>query len=189
MRRAQALVEVLTRSLTVGDLPAHGGVRPQVMVTLDWRVLQDQIGTATLGSGQTLTPSTVRRLLCDAKIIPAVLGGNGEVLDLGRSARTFNRATRRAITLRDKGCAFPGCDRPPSLCECHHVLWWDRDLGPTSYANGCLLCQYHHSLIHQGEWCIQFAADGTPEFIPPEWLDPTRKLRRNTVHDLTPDTT
>ncbi len=165
-------MEVLNLAITHATLPSHSGERPHVTVTLHWDVLRRQIGTAVTAGGTTLTPATTRRLLCDATVIPAVLSGDGEVLDVGRSARTFPRAVRRAITLRDRGCAFPGCDRPPAFTDVHHIEWWVRDLGDTSYRNGCLLCQYHHSEIHKNEWRIRTSADGFPEFIPPVWIDP-----------------
>lgn len=185
-RRAQALVEVLNLAITHATLPSHSGERPHVTVTLHWDVLRRQIGTAVTAGGTTLTPATTRRLLCDATVIPAVLSGDGEVLDVGRSARTFPRAVRRAIALRDRGCAFPGCDRPPAFTDVHHIEWWVRDLGDTSYRNGCLLCHYHHSEIHKNEWRIRTAADGSPEFIPPAWIDPAQSPRRNMVHHVSP---
>ncbi|WP_111767595.1 HNH endonuclease signature motif containing protein [Nakamurella deserti] len=187
-RRAQALVEVVRLAMTHATLPTHSGERPHVTVTLHWDVLRRQIGSAVTAGGTTLTPAAARRLLCDATVIPAVLGGDGEVLDIGRSARTFPRAVRRAITLRDGGCAFPGCDRPPAFTDVHHIRWWVRDLGDTSYRNGCLLCQYHHSEVHKNEWRVQISDDGFPEFIPPAWVDPARSPRRNTVHSLAPGT-
>ena len=91
-------------------------------------------------------------------------------------------AIRKAITQRDKGCAFPGCDRPPEWCDFHHLIWWCRG-GPTSADEGCLLCPHHHTLIHQGDWHVQRGTDGLPEFIPPGWIDPHRKPLRNTLHD------
>ena len=66
------------------------------------------------------------------------------------------------------------------------MKWFARDCGDTSYTNGCLLCSYHHSIIHRGEWTIAFAPDGVPEFIPPKWLDPYQKPRRNTLHHFDP---
>lgn len=185
-RRAQALVEIVNLALTHADLPTHSGERPHVTVTLHWDVLRRQLGSAVTGGGATLTPAVTRRLLCDATVIPAVLSGEGEVLDVGRSARTFPRAIRRAITLRDRGCAFPGCDRPPAWTDVHHIEWWMRDLGDTSYRNGCLLCPYHHTEIHRNEWRIRVSGDGFPDFIPPRWIDPEQRPRRNTVHDLVP---
>ncbi|MET0864702.1 MAG: HNH endonuclease signature motif containing protein, partial [Nakamurella sp.] len=91
---------------------------------------------------------------------------------------------RRAITLRDKGCSFPGCDRPPGWTDAHHVRSWLHD-GETAYGNSCLLCRFHHTTVHKGDWAIVFAADGIPEFIPPPWVDPDRKPRRNTTNHLT----
>ena len=191
LRRAQALVDaagfVLTHgSGTHGVLPEQGGQRPHVTVTLDWDVLHHTAGAAVLDSGTTLSVAQTRRLLCDAEVLPAVLGGAGVPLDLGRTARTFPPALRRAIALRDRGCAFPGCDRPPAWTDAHHVKWWVRDLGTTDLNNGVLLCTFHHTEIHRGEWEVRIAADGHPEFLPPPWIDPHRAPRRNTVHHHPP---
>ena len=109
------------------------------------------------------------------------MGGKSEVLDVGRAKRLFTPAIRRAITERDRGCCFPGCDRPPAWTDAHHILSW-LDGGISSYDNGCFLCRFHHTEIHRGSWKIQWASDGIPEFIPPEWVDRERKPRRNTMH-------
>jgi len=94
----------------------------------------------------------------------------------------FTPAQRRALALRDgDGCAFPGCDRPGSWCDAHHLNHWV-DGGPTDLSNGVLLCGWHHQVIHRGEWAVVMAADGRPDFIPPAWLDPARRPRRNTRH-------
>ncbi|MGM7778610.1 DUF222 domain-containing protein [Arthrobacter sp. KNU-44] len=84
--------------------------------------------------------ATLRKLACDADIIPVVLGGEGKVLDIGRASRIFPPQIRKAITARDKGCAFPGCTMPAPWCEAHHIEYWSRG-GPTSTANGTT-CQY-----------------------------------------------
>jgi Domain of unknown function (DUF222) len=187
-RRAHALIEALNFVATYGDtvLPDTGGERPRVNVTLDWDVAREAAGAAMLDGGTLLSPGATRRLLCDAAVIPAVLGGNSEVLDVGRSTRTFTTATRRAIALRDQGCVWPGCDRPPSWCETHHRDWWVRDLGTTGYDNGVLLCSFHHGEIHRSQWEVRFAADGRAELIPPKWLDPKREPRRNTLNHINP---
>ncbi|WP_345632321.1 HNH endonuclease signature motif containing protein [Rugosimonospora acidiphila] len=83
--------------------------------------------------------------------------------------------------LRDRGCAFPGCDRPPRWCDGHHLISWLDD-GPTSLDNGVLLCAHHHRVIHQGDWQVKIAPDGLPEFIPPRYLDPDQQPRRNIYH-------
>ncbi|WP_111768115.1 HNH endonuclease signature motif containing protein [Nakamurella deserti] len=186
VRRAHALIEVIRRAVGHADLPGHGGRRPQITVTVPWDPARRQLGAAVTDSGATLTARTLRQLLCDADVLPAVLGGDSQVLDLGRSTRTFSRAIRRAITIRDRGCAFPGCDRPPSWTDVHHLRFWTRDLGPTSYDNGCLLCPYHHAEIHKEQWQARMSTDGVPEFVPPRWIDPERRPRRNTVHHLAP---
>jgi len=107
-----------------------------------------------------------------------VLGSAGQVLDLGRSQRLFTAALRRALALRDGGCAFPGCDRPPAWYDCHHIGFY-ADGGTTSLDNGVLLCGHHHGVVHRDGWTIHLATDGIPEFTPPHWIDPNRTPRRN----------
>ncbi|UKA58547.1 HNH endonuclease signature motif containing protein [Arthrobacter sp. FW306-2-2C-D06B] len=198
--RAQKLLDGLVGAcrlaLATGSLPATGGHRPQILATIDHRDLfpqdsQDpQPGQPALfnrprqGSGTgsfTFTgpvpAATLRKLACDADIIPVVLGTEGQVLDIGRASRIFPPHIRKAITARDKGCAFPGCTMPAPWCEAHHVEYWSRG-GPTSAANGTLLCSHHHHLIHKEDWHIQVRA-GVPWFIPPPHTDPHRTPRRN----------
>ncbi|MFF5171282.1 HNH endonuclease signature motif containing protein [Micromonospora sp. NPDC000089] len=83
--------------------------------------------------------------------------------------------------LRDAGCAFPGCDRPPRWCDGHHVRHW-ADGGETALNNAVLLCGHHHRLIHQGDWTVRIGTDRRPEFLPPAWLDPHQHPRRNHLH-------
>ncbi|MFL6131015.1 MAG: HNH endonuclease signature motif containing protein [Mycobacteriales bacterium] len=111
-----------------------------------------------------------------------MLGGAGQPLDLGRSRRLFTGPLRRALVLRDRGCAFPGCDRPPGWCEAHHIRHWAAG-GKTSLGNGVLLCGTHHRLIERGDWQVRLAADGYPDFHPPPWIDPDGRPRRNHLHD------
>ncbi len=139
--------------------------------------------SAVLEYGGPITAAQARMLACDARIIPAVLGTASQVLDVGTANRLFPPAIRRAIALRDKGCSFPGCDRPPGWTDAHHVSFWIDD-GKTAYDNGTLLCRAHHSEIHRGHWTIHFAADGVPEYTAPPWVDPTRTPRRNTFHHI-----
>jgi len=182
-RRGLALKEALRRSLDLGEGPTRAGERPHLTLTMDFQDLKNNVGYATLEHGGPISAAEARRLACDANIIPVVMGSNSQVLDVGRSSRSFPIGIRRAITLRDKGCAFPGCDRPPGWTDGHHVKHWTDD-GHSAYNNGCLLCRFHHTTIHKGEWTITWATDGTPEFIPPPWIDPTQKPRRNTMHNI-----
>ncbi len=182
-RRAHALVEALRLFLNGGSGPSQGGEQPHLTVTLDWDVLNHRAGLGVLG-GVRLTGSQTRLLLCDARVIPAVLGGAGEVLDVGRASYTFAPAIKRAIRLRDQGCVWAGCTRPAEWTDFHHIDWWVRDFGVTSLGNGCCLCSYHHKVIHQGDWVLRMAGDGRPELIPPRWIDPRQQPRRNVVHRL-----
>ncbi|MGH8971224.1 MAG: DUF222 domain-containing protein, partial [Actinomycetes bacterium] len=131
-----------------------------------------------LHTGGTLTPTQLRRLACDAALIPAVLGGPGQVLDLGRATRDWTLPQRRAVTLRDRGCAAPGCDRPPAACQIHHRDHWE-DGGPTDLCNACLLCLFHHQQVHRQGWKVVLAANGYPAFIPPASIDPDRRPRQH----------
>jgi hypothetical protein len=124
-----------------------------------------------------ISPTTIRAWACDAELIPVVLGGDGEVLDLGRSQRLFTRKLRRAITARDGGCTAPGCTIPAPWCEAHHIEHWEHG-GPTSVDNGVLLCSHHHHAVHAGAWTISMR-NGVPWFIPAAYRDPRQRPLRN----------
>ncbi|MFG1648576.1 DUF222 domain-containing protein [Micromonospora sp. NPDC049275] len=183
-RRHDAFADLCRLTLRTGELPEHGGEVAQLVVTTSFDGLVRQLDAGTLDTGLGLTPETVRRLACDAAVLPAVLGGAGQVLDVGRQRRLITGALRRALVLRDRGCAFPGCDRPPRWCDAHHIHHW-ADGGDTSLANAVLLCGHHHRHIHHGDWTVRLAGDGRPEFTPPAWLDPDQLPRRNQYHRRT----
>lgn len=120
-------------------------------------------------------------------MIPILLGSAGQPLDVGRATRSIPTPIRRALIARDQGCAFPGCDRPPSWCEAHHRIHWP-DGGPTDLCNLCLLCGHHHAVVHHDGWSITML-DDRPWFIPPAWIDPSqipRQHSRYRVRDLDP---
>lgn len=184
-RMADALVELARRALDAGDLPASAGTKPHVVVTIDQHALAAQIGTGLLDTGQTMSASAVRRLACDAVVTTILRDRTSHPLDVGRTHRLFTAALRRALVLRDRGCAFPGCSRPPSWCDGHHIIHW-ADGGPTSLDNGVLLCGHHHRQIHADEhtdgWSIQAVPGGRPVFIHPPTSTPTDD------HTATPST-
>lgn len=103
--------------------------------------------TGSTASGTLLSPGDVRRLACDADIIPVVLGADGEVLDVGRAARLFTKGQRRALWHRDRGCTWPGCTSPAAWARAHHVIHW-ADGGRSDLSNAALLCQRHHTHVH-----------------------------------------
>lgn len=152
-RRADAFVEICTLAAeSVSHQPDHGrrrvGGRARLVVTMDLDQLQARLGCGTTEHGQVLAPATVRRLACDADLIPAVLGSGSEVLDLGRRHRLATPALVMALWQRDQGCTFPGCSRPPGWCRAHHVRHWV-DGGATALDNLALLCERHHTVVHQ----------------------------------------
>ncbi|MEU7750830.1 DUF222 domain-containing protein [Micromonospora sp. NPDC049171] len=183
-RRHDALAALCRLTLRTTDLPEHGGDPAQIVVTTTFDTLAGQLGPGTLDTGLHLTPDTVRRLACDAAILPTVLGSTGQPLDVGRQRRLVTGPLRRALVLRDRGCAFPGCDRPPRWCDAHHIRHW-ADGGTTSLANAVLLCGHHHRHLHHSDWVVRLGGDGHPEFIPPAWLDPDQIPRRNHYHRRT----
>ena len=116
----------------------------------------DELGAAglvTLDTGQEITAAQARRLACEATLIPMVLGRDGAVLDVGRTARFFTRPQRVAIAHRDQTCTAEGCDYPPGLCHYHHDQPWSQG-GRTSVDNGRLLCPAHHRMIHSDHYEI-----------------------------------
>jgi Domain of unknown function (DUF222) len=166
---AQALVELLTGARSVGKRV------PEVAVLIDWDTLRSGLhehSACETSDGTMLPPSAVRRLCCEAEIFPAVLDGDGEVVDQGRSQRLANRAQRRALGAMYRTCGFPGCDVSFDRCEIHHVDWWEK-FGPTDLRNLLPLCSRHHHLVHEGGWTLRIGAhrvitltrpDGTVQF-------------------------
>ncbi|MEO8556073.1 MAG: DUF222 domain-containing protein [Actinomycetota bacterium] len=147
-RRAEALIEVCRRAAAAGG-SAPATTKAQIMVTIEYDRLADPLrGGGTTLSGQVLAPETIRRLACDASIIPMVLGSQSQPLDVGRTKRLVTPALLAALWVRDKACTFPGCGRPPQWCDAHHVKHW-LDGGATSLLNLALLCAYHHTYAHQ----------------------------------------
>jgi hypothetical protein len=127
-RRADALIEVCRLALRTEELPDDGGEPPQLAVTVAYQPLARTLGTAVTDTGERLSAATVRRLACDARILPVVLGGAGQILEVGRARRLATGPLRRALHIRDRGCAFPDCDRPPRWTDAHTTS----PLGPTA---------------------------------------------------------
>ncbi|MGH3784095.1 MAG: DUF222 domain-containing protein [Pseudonocardiaceae bacterium] len=176
-RNADALVEVCGLARAAHDCPTTAGEPPHLTVTIDWDALRTGLGVATLDYGTQISASEARRWACDAKIIPVVLGGKSEPLDVGRALRTVPLSIRRALVARDRGCAFPGCDRPPGMCQAHHCRHWI-DHGESSVENCVLLCEAHHRHVHRTGWEILIQS-GCVEFIPPAIINPARTPLHN----------
>jgi len=160
-RRADALGEICRAWMDSSDRPAVLGERPHVMVTLDLEALEGRAGRSELQDVGPVTPETARRLACDARVSRIITDGTSRPLDVGRSTKVIPPALRRAVIVRDGGCRFPGCGRPPSWCDAHHVRHW-ADGGRTAIDNLVLLCRPHHRAIHRG-FRVQMV-DGVPIF-------------------------
>ena len=118
---------------------------------------------AGLCDGSKISADEARRLACIAGIIPVVLGGPSEPLDVGRQRRFHTKPMRIAMGLRDGGCTTEGCDRPPAWCQAHHDLSWGTG-GDTNLATGRLLCQRHHTLAHDTRYQTTSAPNGKVAF-------------------------
>ena len=167
-RQGDALVEVIELAADNKKTPTEADERPHVAVTVELEVLQQQVGTAKLGDEGYLDAASARRIACDSKVLPIVLGGRSDPLDFGRQTRTIPHRLRRALIARDRGCAFPGCQRPPRQCHGHHIVHW-ADGGPTSLDNTVLLCGHHHRVIHHSGWEVVMGQH-KPEFRKPRYL-------------------
>ncbi|MCB9388026.1 MAG: DUF222 domain-containing protein [Acidimicrobiia bacterium] len=121
------------------------------------------VGDTSLGVA--LSAATIRRLACDAGVIPTVLGGDSQILDVGRMRRTATAAQRSALEHRDGHCVFPGCDRPPGWCQVHHLIPWKTG-GSTNLDNLVMLCGTHHHMLHEGRWKLRRDSSGWVA-IPP----------------------
>ncbi|HEX6515529.1 MAG TPA: DUF222 domain-containing protein, partial [Nocardioidaceae bacterium] len=174
-----AWVEASQRLLDARVLPETHGTKPRVSITVDYQSLACGVGQAAVEVGLRVSAAAVRRLACDADLLPVVLGTAGEVLDVGRTARLVTPAIWKALLARDGQCRFPGCTRPPVGCDAHHIVSW-LDGGPTSLDNLVLLCRAHHTAIHHTPWRVRLnPLDRHPEFLPPGSTRPTRTRPRH----------
>jgi hypothetical protein len=158
-RRAEALIEICRRATAAGGA-APTTTKAQIVVTIDLDHLSDAVrGAGRTLDNQVLSPETVRKLGCDASIIPIVLGSQSQALDVGRTKRLVTPALLAALWARDKGCTFPGCGRPPQWSDAHHVKHW-ADGGPTALLNLALMCAHHHTWVHQHDLTATVTASG-----------------------------
>ncbi|HEY1330771.1 MAG TPA: DUF222 domain-containing protein, partial [Actinomycetota bacterium] len=168
-RRADALGEICRQWLDGKDRPAVAGERPHVTLTVGLEALS---GERASGAGSRavpsapcalqdtgpVTPETARRIACDASVARIVLGPRSEPLDVGRRTPVVPAGMRRAVVARDGHCRFPGCDRPESWCDAHHVVHW-ADGGVTGLGNLVLMCRRHHRMVH-GSGGFRLALEG-----------------------------
>ena len=178
MIQADALAEICTHASGCdnGGLPPSGAT---VVVRVGLDDLTAGTGFATVdGLDQPISISACRRMAAGGGVIPAVLGGAGEILDWRREKRLFTRSQRLALVERDGGCVM--CGLPPQMTRAHHLRWWQRDAGPTDLDNGVLLCESCHHRIHDNDWEITIEGAGSAArvwLLPPLNVDPQRRPR------------
>ena len=177
-RRADGLTEIVAAAVKSGELPTLSGSSTalQVQVSLATLVGGEGDPAQLLSSGSTtplwITGPSLGRFTCDAAVRRIVLDPSGVPVELGRQVRLFSGPQRQALATRDDGCRFPGCDRPARFTDAHHLVPWTAG-GPTTLANGLLLCRYHHRQVHEGGWRIQpthpdVGANGTVRLLGPD---------------------
>jgi len=171
-RASDTMAELLRQGVAADPSQLLGDGPVGVRVIVAARALDSREGRGFLeGEPDAISMATVERQACSAGTVVLTVDGNaenaGQPLNLGRERRLFSRAQRLALAARDGGCRWPGCERPPSWCEAHHIEHWQRDGGRTDVADGILLCRHHHLLAHNNGWEIR--RDG-PRYllVPPE---------------------
>jgi len=168
-RRADLLVELARQQLDGGTLPEVGGQRPHLAVTVSMATLANRPGSpaADLEWAQPIPAETARRLACDAAITPIFLDSESSQPQAGQTSRSISGSQRRALVVRDKGCRFPGCDRPPDWTDAHHLQHW-ADGGKHVLDNLVLLCRRHHRMVHEEGWQLVVTADGEIVALTPD---------------------
>jgi hypothetical protein len=168
-RMADALLDLSLHALDSGLIPQQGSQRTHLQVTASLETLLGLPGAP--GADMEFSPMpvsamTVERLACDASVTRIILDSRSNVIDVGRARRTISGAARKALNVRDRGCTWPGCERPASWTSGHHIRHWIHG-GTNEPGNLTLLCYRHHWNVHEGGWQIVRGDDGRIVTIPP----------------------
>ena len=167
-RLADALVDLSMHALDNGLIPQQASQRTHLQVTATLETLRALPGEAAaeLEFSLPISAKTVERLACDCSLTRIVLGSDSMVIDVGRAKRVISVPQRKALNVRDRGCIWPGCDRPTSWTSGHHLVHWIRG-GSGDLPNLALLCYRHHWMAHEGNWQLVRGDDGEILTIPP----------------------
>ena len=168
---SDAFVELLRQGADADSSALLGTGAPVIRVLVAAAALDGGSGHGRIeGSPVPISLETVSRLVCGADVTAVSIDPSGRVLDLGREQRLYTRRQRIALAVRDGGCRWPGCERPPSWTEAHHTRHWARDHGSTNIDDGILLCRHHHLLAHNNHWEIKHRG-GEYLLVPPPEID------------------
>jgi hypothetical protein len=163
-RLGDALVDLSMHALDNG-VPSR---RTHMQVTTTLETLLGLAGApaAEMEFSLPISSKAVERLACDCSVTRILLGSDSTVIDVGRAKRVVSAPQSKALKVRDRGCVWPGCDRPASWTSAHHVVHWIHG-GSTDLPNLVLLCYRHHWMVHEGDWQIVRTDDGRMLTIPP----------------------
>ena len=166
-RRAQALMNLMR--VAVGAAHNTDPAKPAFIVHMKLEDLEKRAGhrLGEIDPFGPLSTLAVERLLCDAEVHRVIRDAKDAVINFGRSERLAKGFQRLAVIARDRHCTFPGCDRPPCMCEAHHLDPWD-PVGETDMENLTLLCSRHHHACHEGGFTAQRLDDGALQFRRPD---------------------
>jgi hypothetical protein len=171
---ADAVVAMLRLAVDADPGTMFGRRRPAVRVLVTEGTLSSRAGSGSLeGKPNAVSLATIDRHVCDAGIVGVKFDDDGQCVNVGREKRLFTTRQRIGMAARDGGCRAPGCDRPPSQCEAHHINEWVRDSGRTDIADGVLLCRFHHLNFHNNGWRVM-REGGKYWAVPPPSVDPGR---------------
>ncbi|MFL6160702.1 MAG: DUF222 domain-containing protein, partial [Jatrophihabitantaceae bacterium] len=179
-RLHDAFEEAGRRLLAAGELPDHAGLPSQLIITMTLTDLERRAGRATTHHGGTLTIDDALRLAAQGNVLPAVLDDAGGILAYGRGRRLASPGQRKALFARDRGCTFPGCDRPAAKSEIHHATDWATG-GHTDLNSMAIACGYHNNLAPAQGWQTVMI-NGVPHWQPPDWHPIQRPLRNHLHH-------
>ncbi|HEY8679519.1 MAG TPA: DUF222 domain-containing protein [Candidatus Dormibacteraeota bacterium] len=186
-RLADALVELAHHALDSGIVPQVAGQRPHLQVTAGFDTVLGRIG-APAGEMEFSLPisaKTIERLACECNLTRILLNSDSAIIDVGREKRVVDAHQVRALRARDRGCIWPGCDRPPSWTTAHHLKHWIHG-GRTDMDNLGSLCHRHHRMVHEGGWELVRDKDGRILTIPPVprdmWTFRAQSLGRDPIN-------
>ena len=191
--RADALLDVARSFLETAPEDRSGEDRSMVVVHVSADNLTRKPGDVPAGTCQpteatchiervgSVEAATAQKLACDNPLLGAVIDKHGKVLALGRTRRLVSKAQRRALMIRDKMCCYPGCHQARHL-KAHHVVPWMLG-GRTDLDNLILLCQWHHTAVHEGGITITRESDRwvftKPDGQPCDWWVSDDNLARH----------
>jgi hypothetical protein len=179
-------IEQLASDTMLGLLQAGADADSSQLLKTGGASIRVLVTRATIDAGEghgriegqplPISLASVSRLACGGSATDVTFDTVGQPLDVGHKKRLFTKRQKIALAVRDGGCLFGTCDRPPSMTEAHHIKHWVRDHGRTDVRDGVCLCKFHHLLVHNNGWEIERV--GSEYFlIPPPDVDPLQAPR------------